>query len=64
MHSLIPRPFPAFQCCTLKNKRAWWAKSREARHKNLMIKILERGREKPRDFDSKENTKSIEFKKR
>ena len=23
-----PRPFPAFQCCTLKNERAWYLKSR------------------------------------
>ena len=26
--SLVPRPLPAFQCCTLKNGRAWFAKSR------------------------------------
>ena len=26
--SLVPRPLPAFQCCTLKNGRAWYAKSR------------------------------------
>ena len=24
-----PGPFPAFQCCTLKSRRAWEAKSRE-----------------------------------
>ena len=27
--SLVPRPLPAFQCCTLKNERAWYHKSRE-----------------------------------
>ena len=21
--SLVPRPYPVFQCCTLKNGRAW-----------------------------------------
>ena len=26
--SLVPRPLPAFQCCTLKNGKAWFAKSR------------------------------------
>ena len=26
--SLVPRPYPAFQCFTLKNGRAWYAKSR------------------------------------
>ena len=26
--SLIPRPLPAFQCCTLKSERAWYLKSR------------------------------------
>ena len=30
--SLVPRPLPAFQCCTLKNGKAWFAKSREIRH--------------------------------
>ena len=30
--SLVPRPLPAFQCCTLKNGKAWFAKSREMRH--------------------------------
>ena len=23
--SLVPRPLPAFQCCTLKNGKAWYA---------------------------------------
>ena len=27
--SLIARPNPVFQCCTLKNGRAWYAKSRD-----------------------------------
>ena len=27
--SLVPRPNPVFQCCTLKNGRAWYAKSRD-----------------------------------
>ena len=27
--SLVPRPDPVFQCCTLKNGRAWYAKSRD-----------------------------------
>ena len=27
------RPLPAFQCCTLKSERAWYAKSRAWRHK-------------------------------
>ena len=27
-----PGPIPVFQCCTLKNGRAWYAKSRELRH--------------------------------
>ena len=26
--SLVPRPFPAFQCCTLTNGKAWYLKSR------------------------------------
>ena len=26
--SLVPRPFPAFQCCTLKSGMAWYLKSR------------------------------------
>ena len=28
----FPGPFPAFQCCTLKRGRAWYAKSRAACH--------------------------------
>ena len=27
--SLVPRPLPVFQCCTLKNERAWEMKSRD-----------------------------------
>ena len=30
--ALPPIPFPAFQCCTLKRGRAWYAKSRVACH--------------------------------
>ena len=26
--SLVPRPLPAFQCCMLKNRRAWYASAR------------------------------------
>ena len=29
--SLVPRPLPAFQCCTLKSERAWYAMAREWR---------------------------------
>ena len=29
--SLVPRPIPAFQCCTLKSGKAWYHKSREIR---------------------------------
>ena len=29
--SLVPRPLPAFQCCTLKSERAWYLKSRARR---------------------------------
>ena len=29
LFSLVPRPIPAFQCCTLKNWRAWESKSRD-----------------------------------
>ena len=28
MYSLIPRLLPIFQCCTLKNGKAWFANSR------------------------------------
>ena len=28
INSLVPRPFPAFQCYTLKSGRAWYLKSR------------------------------------
>ena len=27
--SLVPRPIPVFQCCTLKNGMVWYATSRE-----------------------------------
>ena len=40
--SLVPRPLPAFQCCTLKNERAWYLKSR-ARAILLRNKQLEKG---------------------
>ena len=39
---LIPRPLPVFQCCTLKNERAWEMKSREKRHWHVINN--ERGR--------------------
>ena len=42
--SLVPRPYPAFQCCTLKNGRAWYLKSR-ARARLLHNKHLEKGRQ-------------------
>ena len=42
--SLVPRPYPAFQCCTLKNGRAWYLKSR-ARARLLRNKHLENGRQ-------------------
>ena len=40
--SLVPRPLPAFQCCTLKSERAWYLKSR-ARAILLRNKQLEKG---------------------
>ena len=40
-----PGPFPAFQCCTLKSGRAWYAKSRAQRHTRVIFN--ERGRPLP-----------------
>ena len=40
--SLVPKPLPVFQCCTLKNERAWKMKSREKRHWRVINN--ERGR--------------------
>ena len=40
--SLVARPYPAVQCCTLKNGRAWYLKSR-ARARLLRNKHLEKG---------------------
>ena len=39
--SLVSRPLPAFQCCTLKSERAWYLKSR-ARAILLRNKRLEK----------------------
>ena len=44
--SLVPRPYPVFQCCTLKNGRAWYAKSRVLRHAARGFNV--RGRPQPR----------------
>ena len=37
--SLVLRPIPVFQCCTLKNGRAWYAKSRVSRHQCVKFNV-------------------------
>ena len=46
-HSLVPRPHPVFQCCTLKNGRTWYlndiiAERVSARHLILEYGLFER----------------------
>ena len=48
MLSLSPGPFPAFQCCTLKNGRAWYAKSHDVRNDDTHGKQVNQGQQNHR----------------